>query len=64
MKVSQLRSILEAAEQLYRDGGNSAAAQSLKEVATLCTSRDAMPVSRFVGAIAKAMAAENAQNEQ
>jgi hypothetical protein len=54
MKVAQLRKVLEAAEQLYRDNGQAAAASSLRDISTLLSGRDAMTVARFASLLAKA----------
>jgi hypothetical protein len=54
MKVATFRAILEAAERLYRDGGNEAAAQALSLLARLLSTRDAMTVAAFAALLAKA----------
>jgi hypothetical protein len=54
VKVAQLRKVLEAAQDLYRDSGQPAAASSLEEISTLLSGRDAMTVSRFASLLAKA----------
>jgi hypothetical protein len=48
MKLGDLRKIFEAAEHVYREAGNAAAAEALKEVSTLCDGRDSMTVGAFV----------------
>src|SRR5262245_39212737 len=56
MKVAAFRQILAAAEGLYRDGGNEAAAQALSLLARLLTARDTMTVAAFAALLAKAPA--------
>ena len=45
MKVAAFRAILEAAEKLYRDGGNERAAQELSLFAKLLVGQDTMTVA-------------------
>jgi len=47
MKLDAFRAILAAAEKLYRDGGNDAAAQALDLLARLVAGRGAMTVAAF-----------------
>jgi hypothetical protein len=47
MKLGDLRKIFEAAEHIYREAGNAAAAEALKEVSTLCDGRDSITVAAF-----------------
>jgi len=56
MKVAAFRQILAAAEGLYRDGGNEAAARALSLLARLLTARDTMTVAAFAALLAKAPA--------
>ena len=58
MKVKQFREMLQAAEQFYRDAGNTKVASSLKEIATLMAERDALTVSALAGLIEKALATQ------
>jgi hypothetical protein len=57
MKVAAFRAILAAAEKLYRDGSNDAAAQALNALARLLAARDAMTVAAFAALLANAPAA-------
>ena len=50
MKVSQLRQLLESAEQIYRDSGNTAAVHSLHEISSLFAGRETMAVPAFARA--------------
>jgi hypothetical protein len=59
MKVAAFRAILEAAEGLYRDGGNQRAAQALNSLAQLLAARDAMTVAAFAALLASAPAADD-----
>src|SRR5262245_32742975 len=47
MKLDAFRAVLAAAEKLYRDGGNDAAAQALDFLARLVVGRGAMTVAAF-----------------
>ena len=47
MKLGDLQNIFDAAAQLYRDRGDEAAAQALKEVSSLCDGRESMTVAAF-----------------
>jgi hypothetical protein len=47
MKLDAFRAVLAAAEKLYRDGGNDAAAQALDLVARLVVGRGPMTVAAF-----------------
>jgi hypothetical protein len=47
MKLGDLREIFKAAEGIYREAGNAAAAEALKEVSSLCDGRDSMTVAAF-----------------
>jgi len=58
MKVAQLRKVFEAAEQIYRGGGNASAAQSLNQLSSLCTGYETMTVSRFATLISKTTAGD------
>lgn len=58
MKVKQFREMLQAAEQFYRDAGNTDVASSIGEIATLTTERDTLTVSAFTSLIEKAAAAQ------
>jgi hypothetical protein len=58
MKVDQLRTLLEAAEDLHREGGNPRAADALRSVAGLCAGREAMTVAAFAKLIESAMTAD------
>ena len=53
MKVGQLRKVFEAAEQIYRGGGNTSAAYSLNQLSNLCAGYETMTVSRFATLISK-----------
>ena len=59
MKVRQFRETLLAAEQFYRDAGNTEIASSLKEIAKLMAERDALTVSALAGLIEKALATQS-----
>src|SRR6266581_2797879 len=59
MKVAAFRAILAAAEGLYRDGGNDAAAAALGLLARLLAARDAMTVAAFAALLAKAPTAHD-----
>jgi len=52
MKVAAFRAILEAAEKLYRDGGNERAAQELSLLAKLLVGRDTMTVAALATRLA------------
>jgi hypothetical protein len=52
MKVAAFRAILEAAEKLYRDGGNERAAQALNLLARLSVGRDEMTIAAFATRLA------------
>jgi hypothetical protein len=56
MNVSQLRKVLEVAEQIYRDSGKGSTADSLGQFLSLCEGYETMTVSSFVAAISKATA--------
>jgi hypothetical protein len=47
MKLGDLRKIFEAAEGIYREAGNAAAAEALKEASNLCDGRETMTVAAF-----------------
>jgi hypothetical protein len=53
MKVSQFRKVLDATAQLYRDGGNEGAAQSLEAISSLLASRETVTVAAFAALVAK-----------
>lgn len=57
MKVAQFRKVLDQAAQLYRDAGNVDTAESLRELSTLFTGRDAMTVASFAKLAHKVLAA-------
>ena len=59
MKVAAFRAILAAAEGLYRDGGNDAAAAALGLLARLLAARDAMTVAGFAALLANTPAADD-----
>jgi len=59
MKVAAFRAILQAAEGLYRDGGNETAAQALSLLARLLAGRDTMTVAAFAALLAKAPTAHD-----
>jgi len=59
MKVAAFRAILAAAEGLYRDGGDDAAAQALSLFARLLSVRDTMTVAAFEALLAGAPAADD-----
>jgi hypothetical protein len=59
MKVAAFRALLSAAEGLYRDAGNAAAAQALNLLAGLLAAHDVMTVAAFAGLIAKVPAADS-----
>lgn len=59
MKVGQLRKVFEAAEEIYRAGGNASAAHSLSQLSSLCADHEAMTVSSFAKRLSKAVAAED-----
>jgi hypothetical protein len=61
MKVAAFRAILEAAEGLYRDGGNETAAQALSLLARLLAARDTMTVAAFAALLANAPAADDSR---
>jgi len=52
MKLGDLRKIFEAAEHIYREAGNAAAAEALKEVSGLCDGRETMTVAAFAKLVA------------
>jgi len=52
MKLGDLRKIFEAAEHIYREAGNAAAAEALKEVSSLCDGRESMTVAAFAKLVA------------
>jgi len=52
MTLGDMREIFEAAAQLYRDRGDEAAAQALKEVSSLCDDRKSMTVPAFAKLVA------------
>ena len=47
MKLGDLREIFKAAQVIYREAGNAAAAEALKEVSSLCDGRESMTVAAF-----------------
>jgi hypothetical protein len=47
MKLGDLQKIFEAAEHIYREAGNAAAADALKEVSGLCDGCETMTVAAF-----------------
>ena len=47
MKLGDLRKIFEATEHIYREAGNAAAAEALKEASGLCDGRESMTVATF-----------------
>ena len=59
MKVAAFRAVLEAAEGLYRDGGNETAARALGLLARLLAARDAMTVAALAALLAKAPTADD-----
>jgi hypothetical protein len=52
MKLGDLRKIFEAAQHMYCESGNDAAAEALKEVSSLCDGRDSMTVGAFAKLVA------------
>jgi hypothetical protein len=52
MKLGDLREIFKAAESIYREAGNEAAAQALKEISSLCNGRESMTVAAFAKLVA------------
>jgi hypothetical protein len=54
MKVGELQQIIKSVEQIYRDGGNVQAADSLKEITKLFAGHDTMTVPSFAKIIASA----------
>jgi len=52
MKLGDLRKIFEAAEGIYREAGNAAAADALKEASSLCDGRESMTVAAFAKLVA------------
>jgi hypothetical protein len=52
MKLGELRKIFEIAEGIYREAGNTTAAEALKEASSLCDGRDSMTVAAFAKLIA------------
>jgi exo-beta-1,3-glucanase (GH17 family) len=61
MKVAAFRAVLQAAEGLYRDGGNETAAQALSALARLLAARDTMTVAAFAALLANAPAADDSR---
>jgi hypothetical protein len=59
MKVAAFRTVLEAAEGLYRDGGNETAAQAVSALARLLAARDTMTVAAFAALLANAPAVDD-----
>jgi hypothetical protein len=59
MKVAAFRAILAAAEGLYRDGGNDAAAQALSLLARLLAARDTMTVAAFAALLGNVPAGDD-----
>ena len=64
MKVAAFRALLEAAEGLYRDGGNETAAQTLSALARLLAARDAMTVAAFAALLGNVPAADDSRAGQ
>jgi hypothetical protein len=64
MKVAAFRTVVEAAEGLYRDGGNETAAQALSALARLLAARDTMTVAAFAALLAKAPAADDSRRDR
>jgi hypothetical protein len=54
MKVSQLRKVLETAEQIYRVAEIDSVADSLSQTSRLCEGCENMTVSNFVKLISRA----------
>src|SRR5262249_8659865 len=54
MKLGDLRKILDAAEDFYRDAGKVAVSDSLKEISNLFDGRESKTVSAFAKLVAKA----------
>jgi hypothetical protein len=52
MKLGDLRTIFEAAAHIYRETGNEAAAQALKDISSLCDGRESMTVTAFAKVVA------------
>jgi hypothetical protein len=52
MKLGDLREIFRAAEGIYRQAGDEAAAEALKEVSSLCDGRESMTVAAFAKLVA------------
>ncbi len=52
MNLGDLRKIFEAAGHIYRETGNEAAAEALKEISGLCDGRESMTVTAFAKLVA------------
>jgi hypothetical protein len=52
MKLGELKKIFDATADIYRDAGNEAAAEALKEISSLCEGRDSTTVAAFVTLVA------------
>jgi hypothetical protein len=59
MKVSQLRKVLEQTSQMYRDTGNSDAAESIREFSMLFAGRESMTVASFAKLVDKTLASSS-----
>src|SRR4051794_20002928 len=56
MKLGELHKIFGAAENIYRDAGNTPAADALKAISSLCEGRDTVTVATFLTLVEKATA--------
>jgi hypothetical protein len=52
MKLGDLHEIFKVAEGIYREAGNAAAAEALKEVSSVCAGRESMTVAAFAKLVA------------
>ena len=52
MKLGELREIFKVAEVIYRQAGDDATAEALKEVSSLCDGRESMTVGAFAKLVA------------
>jgi hypothetical protein len=52
VKLGELKKVLEAAADVYRDAGNETAAEALKEVSGLCDGRESATVAAFAKLVA------------
>jgi hypothetical protein len=52
MKLGELKKVLGAAADVYRNAGNETAAEALKEVSLLCEGRESVTVAAFAKLVA------------